>query len=788
MRLLSIQRLRLLSIHSFFVGAGSLTALLLASTADAEPPAPANAAFEHKPKPPSDQVALQLEDAELGELVRVIGELTGKRFVIASPKLAKVKASVYAPQKVTVAEAYQAFLAVLTANGLTVVPQAGFYKIVESADVARQLTPLERGELSNEERYVTRIHRLAHLPAEEVATSVLAKLQTKDASVVPYNNLLIITETAANLKRMLEVLAVIDEGGEEDKIWLRPVKYLSAAQAEKQLHDMLGTKSKDGAAAKPEATVLGGALHVGRLVALERPNAIVLVGTRESFDRITKILDVIDVAPSNEIKVTVVPLQHSDAKKLVGPINEALGTAQAQVQSVQRSAGAQAAPPQAGSVLEAAVKVAADETTNSLIVTATARDYTYVMEMIRALDKPKRQVFIEAAILDISAERGMDVGVAWHGGHVHDAAIRPNGSDAQQTTYGGFRAASSALAPSATDLQAFALGVRGPDIPFLAGIPGVSKIPSFGAFLSAIATQKGADILSTPTIIASDNTMAEIKVQLQTSLQPNAPSFSPSLFGAPGGTPGVPGLPGAVPTSSNVAANYKGIGPHVKVTPHLNDSDEVRLDVVEVISDIQSAPAPGDTFGTVSYIERTATTTLTVKDGRTVVIGGLVRNRVSRTETKVPILGDIPLLGMLFRTRGDKLEKSNLVLVLTPHIIRDEADMRRIYERKMEERQELIDREAVFKGTEWAAPRDWTKTRGLLAHIKASQRDVVARRKEAEEREPKAVAAAPVVPLDLPVPQTPQSPAPPPRNASPPPATPAVGAVPTAARPAVIEK
>ena len=187
--------------------------------------------FQHKPKAPTDKVDLQLEDADLGELVRVIGELTGKRFVIASPKLAKTKASVYAPQKVTVAEAYQAFLAVLTANGLTVVPQAGFLKIVESQDVARQLTPIERGDIPAEERYVTRIHRLAHLSAEEVASGVLSKLATKDASIVPYvaGNLLIITETGANLRRMLEVLDAIDAASEEDKLYLQPLRYLPAS-------------------------------------------------------------------------------------------------------------------------------------------------------------------------------------------------------------------------------------------------------------------------------------------------------------------------------------------------------------------------------------------------------------------------------------------------------------------------------------------------------------------------------------------------------------------------------
>src|SRR5262249_39382782 len=155
------------------------------------------------------------------------------------------------------------------------------------------------------------------------------------------------------------------------------------------------------------------------------------------------------------------------------------------------------------------------------------------------------------AVLDISAENGTDVGVAFHGGHVHDAVIGPEGKT--QTTYGGFRAGTSAGLPSATDLQAFALGVCGAEIPFLARYPGLSSIPSFGAFLSAVATSKGADILSTPTIMASDNTLAEIKVQLQTSLQPNAPSLSPFLPGSSSTLPGasIPGFPGALPTSSN---------------------------------------------------------------------------------------------------------------------------------------------------------------------------------------------------------------------------------------------
>ncbi|HEY8073853.1 MAG TPA: secretin N-terminal domain-containing protein, partial [Labilithrix sp.] len=270
--------------------AAAIAVLSIAPSALAEPKVD-DTPFQPKPKAPTDKIALQLDEADLSELVHVIAEMTGKKFVFGSPKLAKVKASVYAPQKVTVAEAYQAFLAVLSANGLTIVPDGGLYKIVESQDVARQLTPIERGDLPREERYVTRIHRLAHLSAEAVANDVLSKLATKDASIIPYpaGNLLIITETASNLRRILEVLAAIDDAGEEDKIYTRPLKYAAATLVEKQIEDILDLKKKTDSAS--------GGLHVARVVALERPNAIVVVSTRQSFERIAALVDTIDVAP-----------------------------------------------------------------------------------------------------------------------------------------------------------------------------------------------------------------------------------------------------------------------------------------------------------------------------------------------------------------------------------------------------------------------------------------------------------------------------------------------------------
>ncbi|HEY8075030.1 MAG TPA: secretin N-terminal domain-containing protein, partial [Labilithrix sp.] len=563
--------------------------------------------------------------------------------------------------------------------------------------------------------------------------------------------LLIITETASNLRRILEVLAAIDDAGEEDKIYTRPLKYAAATLVEKQIEDILDLKKKTDSAS--------GGLHVARVVALERPNAIVVVSTRQSFERIAALVDTIDVAPTSETQVHVVMLQHAEAKKIVGPINEALGGSVAQAQpGAKPGAPAQVSSP----LLEGPVKVAADETTNALIVTASARDFQQIVSVIHDLDRAKRQVYIEAVVLDVSSSRGLDLNIAYHGGVQHQSVFGPQG--AQQTTYGGWQGTSTAI-PQSGDLQAFALGVRGPDIP--SPIPGISSIPSFGALLTALATSTGSDILSTPHIIASDNTQALIRVQLNKSVQPHAAQTS-IVASALSATPAI---------SGGVLGTFKPFGPKITITPHLNESNEVRLEVEELISDIQSEPdVSSDPNGTISFLEREAKTQLTVKDGETVVIGGLVRNRTSRVESKVPLLGDIPLLGVLFRKRSDSVDKSNLVLILTPHIIRDQDDMKRILERRREEQQELLDRDAIFSDAKWEQPHDWHRARGLVADVRLAQRDVEAKRKEETAAlAPRGDGDVAPAPLDLPVPQGP--------GARPQ----AAPATPTPAKPTVVE-
>ena len=706
-----------------------------------------DAAMESRPKAPGEPVTLSLENADLAELVNAMSAMTGKRFIVAaSPK--SFQATVVSPQKVSVAEAYQAFLSVLASNHLTVVPQGRFYKIVDSMDAAHE-APVQGSHeaVPAEERFVTYVHRVAHVSADEVVSSVLSKLASKDGSVLAYGSALIVTDTGTNVHRMMRVLEEIDVAQAEDKVWLEPLAYAQASDAKKELDELLETsKAGGGGDAKGGGATPrppGGDARVTKVVALERPNALLIVGTEPGYRRMLELVRSIDVAQPGEGQMHVVMLEHAEAKKLVGAINDAVTAA-----SAPATPGAQG---KSGvGALDASVKVSAEETNNALIVTATAHDYAAVREVIRRLDRPRRQVYIEAVVMDLSVDHTTQINPAEHGFADLSSAL-----GAGSVAYGGFNPLQSLLTPTdPTALQGMVLGVRGPSIPvpgFLQNVIGQSSIPGIGFLVDASVVSQDSDILQTPNIMATDNQPAEIHVQLNTSLQRNAASISlPSTGGTGAGA--ASGLAGFTPFTAPAVQNYGKIGPKIVVTPHLNESDDVRLEIDEIISDL-TPEAPQGTLGTVNFVEREAKTTLTVKDGRTAVIGGLVRDVVQHAQTKVPVLGDIPLLGALFRSSKDVSSKANLVLVLTPHIVRDEDDMRRIFEKRIQERQAFLDHYFLFRDDRSDLPPGFSPEggHGMVAEMRASARAADDERKVEPPPVDGTVAShQPHDPLDLP--------------------------------------
>ncbi|WP_394846196.1 type II secretion system secretin GspD [Pendulispora brunnea] len=739
----------------------TLTTFILGAERDARaqtPPLPSSTKqlpqFENgmafEPRHPGDRVTFALEDADLTELVRVVGQLTGKKFIFGG-KVRNIKASVYSPTKVTVEEAYQAFLSILETNGLTVIPQGRFLKIVETAGVASQSTPTigPQEGAPVEDRYVTRMHRLRNANPEEVST-LLTKFKSKDADVSWYGpgNLLIITDTGANIRRLMTIVDEVDVPSAGDKIWVEPIHYAPAtdmAQRLNELFDAKPTSGKDGAPSSPS-----GDLHIAKIVADQRTNTLIVVATEKAYLRTLELIKKMDVPQTGDGQVHVFSLQNADAVELAKTLTEMVSQSSGAASGTSSGGGGTPQSPRSGppGIFESALKVSADKATNSIIVTSSARDYAALRAVVDKLDIARRSVFIEAVILDLNVENTNTFGVNYHGGDAF-------GNDGGGLLYGGLNPLKSLGPPSHDDVQGLALGIRGPAIPGAEGVlgPGVT-IPSFGVFIQALAKNENSDVLSTPHILATDNQKAEIVVGQNIPLQINAGLSGLGVL--PGATPGSPqaaalGSLGGLGALGGGTGARSEVGTKLLITPHVNDSNQVRLELKEEISE-GGEPAGG--LGVIPITKRTAETTVVVRDQQTVVIGGLMRNVKIRKEQKVPVLGDIPLLGALFRTTTSIVKKTNLVLVLTPYIIRDQDDLRTIYERKIQERQEFLDHHFVFdESSEYQPPKDYSRTNGLVEFIRQSHLQVAEQKKRDALLEPKKLLThEPGTPLDAPIP------------------------------------
>jgi general secretion pathway protein D len=693
-------------------------------------------------KPGGHLVKFNLQDADLAELVNHISGLTGKRFIYGA-KVRQVKATVVSPEPVTLEEAYQAFLSILEANGMTVVPHGRFLKIVDSGGVVTQPTPIvSRGEpVADADRYVTRLYRLQAVSTDE-AIALVTKFKSKDGDVSAYpaGRLLIITDTGTQVRRLIRLLEEVDVGGSGQRMWIEPVRNGSAPDLAKRVNELfeLGAAGgQPGAGAKTSG--------LSKVIADEQTNSLIIVGTDDSYSKLLDLLKRLDAHSTEGGRVHVLPLQHAIADELAPTLSQMLGSGGGGGKSNAAAAG------NAGGMFEGEVRVTPDKSTNSLIITSSNRDYATLRLVLDKLDRPRRQVFIEAVVMDLDVSDQNTLGVAFHGG-------APVGSgDNQSLLLGGFQATRSIGFPNpaaAPDLlSGLAAGMRGPDLDntdqLIPGATGLS-IPAFGVVLNALSTSGKSNVLATPHIIATDNVAAEIQIGQNIALQQNVGGGLQNLAGLAGAsgtsTAGLSGLLGGL--GGGFAAPRQDVGNKIKVTPHINESNQVRL---EIDQESSSPGASSGDLGAVSINKRTANTTVVVADQQTVVIGGLMQDAYTTSREKVPVLGDLPILGALFRKTTTLKKKSNLLLILTPHVIRDQTDLRRIFERKMQERQEFLDRYFVFSQEDWTPPRDWSRTNGLVEDIRKSFAEIAEDEKlRAESEERGDGEREPSEPLELP--------------------------------------
>ncbi|MCX7943326.1 MAG: type II secretion system secretin GspD [Deltaproteobacteria bacterium] len=654
---------------------------------------------------------LDFNKADIIDIVKFISELTCKNFIIPD-NLRQGKITIMSPEPVSAEEVYRAFLSALEVNKITIVPAGKYLKLMGQRESISSTIPTVIGDEKYpiDDRMITKIVRVKYVDPNTLLPT-LKQLASKDGDIFLYapTNSLIISDTGNNLYRLEKIMEELDRPGFVQEIYLYTLNYAVASQIAEKLNNIFDVKGGQGGPPTPTfrpASTLSERqsqtkdkkedeeLRISKIIADDRTNKLIIIATRRSFEDIVEVIKKLDVPVPGEGQVHVYYLQYADADQLANTLSQlAQGYKGARGTSGPKPATpAPSAPGASAELFQGEIKITADKATNSLLIIANQNDYKNLVKVIEKLDVRRRQVFVEAVIMEVSLDKRKSGGMAFNVGMgmEYDGQKFPVFAG---TILGGLN--SLVLEPSSlAQLGGFISGAQGPPVEGVE-LGGATKItlPSFGVILRALQASSDVNVLSTPHILTTDNEDAEILVGQNIPYQAG---FTSTL----GGT----NLTSWTPI---VSIQRQDVALKMKIKPQINQSDYVKLNIEQEVSEVAGTdPLLGPTT-----TKRSAKTVVVVKDQQTVAIGGLMRDNQSVSISKVPILGDIPIIGWFFKSKETKTTKTNLLLFLTPYIISDKDDFRRIFERKMRERKEFIER-FYGVGAEFDIYIDYNKKHG----------------------------------------------------------------------------
>jgi len=584
-------------------------------------------------------ITIDFDNVDIRLFIKYISELTGKNFVV--DKTVQGNVTIVSPTKISEEEAYKVFESVLEVHGFTTVTAGAVIKILPSARARSQNIGMLQMGLSDdpEDKVVTQLVPLKYSSPSDLK-KVLTPLVSKSSVLIAHtpSGMLIITETLSNIQKLLAIIAVLDVESREDEVAVIPLQNASSITLAK----ILGTIFQKTATAKK-----GAAARVSRsvkVVPYERVNALVVLAASGEIERVKSLIALLDTqVQRGEGNIHVFYLQNATAAELAKVLN-----ALPETQAVEKGKGKIKAP-----AISKNVKVMADEETNSLIITASREEYAVLEDVIKKLDIPRRMVYLEALIMEVDVEETFDVGVRWvAGGTFADGTgrlITGFGSNSDFNILGDSRGGEGSDGVLSGLSPGFSLGVLKQGIQ----IGGIT-FPNIAAILQAYETDDAINIISTPQILTTDNKKAEI------SVGENVPYITSQNTSA------------GVNNQDYTQYEYRDVSTKLTITPHINQADTLRLEIAtEVIKLKGNDP---DTF-TPTTFKRTADTTVIVRDGDTIVIGGIIGHDATEIESKIPFFGDIPILGWLFKSRNTINQKTNMFIFITPRIIKNPANI-----------------------------------------------------------------------------------------------------------------
>lgn len=632
----------------------------------------------------------------VSELAASLGQISCQPIVLATGIAQRGgKVALEIPDLVTAPEVYRLFYAALEALGLTVDAAGGVLRIVDLGRAKEVAMPALGGEPEPGDRFVVRLYRPAHVAPAEIA-ELFGKLKSKDGDVSVFGAAsLVIIDRATNVRRMEELGRALDVAQAHARIFTLTVHGQSASDLAGALEKLLSSMAHHAAAGDKSAkpTVIDN--DVQALVPIEAAHLVAVVGTEAGWQRVLSIAERLDPA-GDDFAISqghVINLANTNAEDLAATL-QSIGLGSRSGASTARPPGSPPSGATANALpLSGDVRIAADKNSNALVVFANGADFNMVRDLVNKLDLPRRQVYVEAVVLDLSVDTERTIGLAFHQGASNGSTsgIVANGSSSLNSV-----SITASTVASALGGGGLVAGLLGPSFSLLG-----QDIPSFGVVLQALELNKDVNVISRPHLLTMDNVKSSISVGQQIVFQ------SSSLGAASTAT--TPAL--------LVSYQRQPVALTLELTPHLNESDAIRLEINGNIEDVADSNATSSPGGPTTN-QRKLSTAVVIKDGETVVLGGLQKEEDAETVTKIPFLGDIPLLGRLFQTRSRSRIKQDLLIVLTPYIIRGPEDLRRIQERKEEERRDFLERYSVFADqSKFEAHVDYRRKRGLLAEI-----------------------------------------------------------------------
>ena len=579
-----------------------------------------------------DSWKINLKNADIREFVTQISAITGKSFIIDP----RVKGDVTVISNVNMDEesVYQLFLSVLQVHGFAAVSAGSAIKIVQTVLAKQSSNPDDFVDDLESEELVTRVITVTNAPSEEMV-KVLRPLipQYGHIAALSEPNVLIISDHASNINRLVEIINRVDIADSLEvaiinlkEAWVEDMVKL----LEELAPDQIGKSAK-------------GPNRIS-IVASERTNSLVIKGERYTLARVKALVDQLDVPANRSGTIKVIQLSHSDATKMAEILSNLISSKSKSSED---------------SMVE--VSIQADEAINALVIRADPSNMIDLIGIIESLDVRRMQVLIEAAIVEVTSDFSQQLG--------SELAV---GDASTGTTPLGLTAPSGTLAQILQGLAAPSGLISPPssfgESPLIAGGKVSTTGTSFAFIVKALAANSDVNLLSTPSITTMDNEEAKIVVGQ------NVPFRTGSTVTGSQGT-----------TNPFTTIQREDVGLTLEVTPHINSYSLVRLLIHQEVSEVDASSLTvigSEAAADLITNKRTIDTTILVENGEVIILGGLIRDKETQAESRVPLLGSIPGLGALFRSRTKNIEKQNLLVFLRPTVLTSGADVAAASERK----------------------------------------------------------------------------------------------------------